>query len=347
MGILKAMMPMTYIRDVLLVQTNIAMQSADPGCVSLTMNEYLKWLGYWQFMSLHSDLPRDDFWRTYVIEGEPTFNIGQYGIGLKRFKFIHQHLSITTLPTVNDDSMSEFDTYLEAFHSNMTTNFTPGDIVVIDESMMIWTNPYTCSYWKVVGRKPNPYGQEYHDAADGLSKIIFSLELARSQPASCAGVTYKSKMAATVMRICERGRLLDSSRIIVADSAFGSFELSEALHSRNTYSILAIKAKAYWPKFTNGGLYVSRVETMNPGSVVAKIGSKRSNPNYRFMIAGEQNIAKYIDHQTISYHCSNVSIPSQLSKTSNQTVYSLPQAHCKESATRFIENLGLQETKSQ
>ena len=88
------------------------------------------------------------------------------------------------------------------------------------------------------------------------------------------------------MRLCDLACLFQTYRIIVGDSAFGSFELSVALWSAGLYSVLCIKAKRYWPKWTNGKTFIEDIMKRSVGDVLAKIGTSKLVPKYRFVLAG-------------------------------------------------------------
>jgi Transposase IS4 len=49
---------------------------------------------------------------------------------------------------------------VDAWNDNMRNNFTPGWVNCLDESMMVWTNQWTCPGFMFVPRKPHPFGNE-------------------------------------------------------------------------------------------------------------------------------------------------------------------------------------------
>mmetsp|Transcript_27068 Transcript_27068/g.62251 ORF Transcript_27068/g.62251 Transcript_27068/m.62251 type:complete len:105 (+) Transcript_27068:506-820(+) len=75
------------------------------------------------------------------------------------------------------DRFWEIRQMVEEWNSNMKLNFRPGWVTCLDESMMIWTNKWTCPGWMFVLRKPNPFGNKWHTICCGLSSILFSVLL--------------------------------------------------------------------------------------------------------------------------------------------------------------------------
>ena len=170
----------------------------------LVFPEFCQWLGIWLFASLHPGRERRDFWRKNHKEGDPAFDLGKHGMSYKRFEVIRRHLTISEAPTgprLDEDPMSEFSDYLKAWHQNMREVYKPSYLVCVDESMLKWLTRWTIPFWMFVSRKPNPFGQEYHDLADGLTKIIFSIELfSKLAPvAVCAKNVYRAGQLSVLM----------------------------------------------------------------------------------------------------------------------------------------------------
>ena len=60
----------------------------------------------------------------------------------------------------------------DKWNANMTKFFEPYWVRLIDERMQEWISKYACPAWMCVGRKPHPFGNERHNIACGLSKIM-------------------------------------------------------------------------------------------------------------------------------------------------------------------------------
>ena len=65
---------------------------------------------------------------------------------------------------------------VEACNSNMSTNFIPGWISLLGESMMILTNNFGPG-WVVLPRKPHPFRNEWHTIFCAMSVVVFFVEL--------------------------------------------------------------------------------------------------------------------------------------------------------------------------
>lgn len=280
--------PMDFVSNIIVPETNKAMaaDSQPNRPPQLTGEEFLKWVGLRLLASLHPGRQLSALWNTDSVRGDPCHNFGQYGMTFRRFKCINRFLQIAPHSASYSSPMNEFTQLLSAWHSNMLTNFTPGDVVCIDESMCTWMNKHSIPHWRMIKRKPHPFGQEWHDAADGESKLIFALQLADKQCPTVDNISYKSKMCGIVMHVCEKSQLFHSNRIIVADSAFGGFELSRALFDHGLYSVLAIKARVYWPKSTHCASYINRVKNESYGTTIGRRGTTLLTSNYRYLIAG-------------------------------------------------------------
>ena len=74
------------------------------------------------------------------------------------------------------DRLSHVRKLVEAWNYNISTNFTPGWISCLDESMMIWTNNFG-PVWVVLPRKTHPFGKEWHTICCAMSVVVFFVEL--------------------------------------------------------------------------------------------------------------------------------------------------------------------------
>jgi hypothetical protein len=52
---------------------------------------------------------------------------------------------------------------------------------VLDESMSVWTNMWTCPGWMFVPWKPHPMGNKYHSICCGVSGIMYAIELVQGK----------------------------------------------------------------------------------------------------------------------------------------------------------------------
>ena len=58
----------------------------------------------------------------------------------------------------------------------MYTDFIPGWISCLDESMIIWKNKFG-PVWVVLPRKPHPFGNEWHIICCAKSVMVFLVDL--------------------------------------------------------------------------------------------------------------------------------------------------------------------------
>ena len=80
-------------------------------------------------------------------------------------------------PPVYVDQFWEVRQLIDPLNVNMAHNFSPSWISAIDESMSKWVSEYTCPGFMSVPRKPQPFGNEYHDAGCADSDIIWQVDL--------------------------------------------------------------------------------------------------------------------------------------------------------------------------
>ena len=66
---------------------------------------------------------------------------------------------------------------IKEWNDNMAAVFYAAWVVCLDESMSIWHNRWTCLGWVFCPRKPHPFGNEYHTACCGLTRILFSIKM--------------------------------------------------------------------------------------------------------------------------------------------------------------------------
>ena len=83
----------------------------------------------------------------------------------KRFDAITAALSFTNVnkPTYMD-KFWEVHQMVSEWNKNMAEAFSPGWILLLDESMSIWHSHWTCPGWAFFPWKPYPFGNEYHTA---------------------------------------------------------------------------------------------------------------------------------------------------------------------------------------
>jgi hypothetical protein len=137
----------------------------------------------------------------------------------------------------------------------------PGYLNCTDECMMEFMNRYAPG-WQYVERKPKPYGNVFHAAACGLSRIIFSLELmeGRDRPTWMDPPEFENlfntnkfnttKVGGLMLRMAKP--LFNSGAVLVHDSGFQSVYAMKELKERGVFASCLMKKKAYFARFTDG-----------------------------------------------------------------------------------------------
>ena len=90
---------------------------------------------------------------------------------------------ILTRPKYTDEDPSHYVDRLfhvwklvEAWNYNMSTNFIPGLISCLEESMMIWSNNVGPSCI-VIPKKTHPFGNEWRTICCTMSVVVYFFEL--------------------------------------------------------------------------------------------------------------------------------------------------------------------------
>ena len=184
---IKFWLPWDFIVNVVIPETNRRIDGT-----FLTEGEFMKYLGLWFLMStVNSGVDKRSFWSsqpTNPFFGAP-FRLNEF-MSYNRFQQIGSALKYTDIqPPTFVDKCHEIRQMLEAFNDLMERIFKPGWVVCLDESMSPWTNQFTCPAFVFCPRKPHPKGNEYHTIADGLSGILFRLEMVegKDEPGELAG----------------------------------------------------------------------------------------------------------------------------------------------------------------
>ena len=96
----------------------------------------------------------------------------------KQFEAILKALAITARqPPAFRDCFWEVQEIIEAWNAKMMEQFTPSWVSCLDESIITWTNKYSCPGWMFVPQKPWPFGNEYHMVCCSLSGNLWQMEL--------------------------------------------------------------------------------------------------------------------------------------------------------------------------
>jgi hypothetical protein len=164
--------PVKYLKEVLIPETNKGLD------VSLDMQEFIKWVGCWLYMSCWNGVSsRRDWWSV----AEPSMDKGapfrfHHVMSRKRFDDILSNLRYTNVEVPYEDGFLHMRQLEEFFNDNMAENFFPAWINVLDESMMEWFNKWAPGFM-CVGRKPHPFGNERHTISCALTTILWRAQI--------------------------------------------------------------------------------------------------------------------------------------------------------------------------
>ena len=133
----------------------------------------------------------------------------------------------------------------DAFNDHMKAYFNAAWAVCLDESMVKWLNEFSPG-WMAVGRKPSPFGNEYHTMACAVLHVIFWIEIVEGkdrppQLGPALHVDPHGKLCALVLRAAEC--IKGSNRVIGMDSGFGVLSTLPELRKRGLHGTVVLKKK--------------------------------------------------------------------------------------------------------
>jgi hypothetical protein len=109
---------------------------------------------------------------------------------------------------------------IDAWNDNMARSFHPSWVVIVEESMSVWTNEHTCPGFMFVPRKPWPFGNEYHSACCGMSGIIFQVEIVegKDRPHKLGGREYNELGKTVGLLLWITKPIWNTGKVIILDS---------------------------------------------------------------------------------------------------------------------------------
>jgi hypothetical protein len=241
-----------------------------------TVGEANVWRGLWRWMSLNPQYARKDFWdiskRRIAYQWDPP--PFRDHMSRDRFNQLTQCFTLQSArPPHYRDKFFEIRRMQEAFNDHMKLIFSPAWAVCLDESMSKWLNEYAPG-WMAVGRKPRPFGNEYHTMACAQSHILFWMEIVEGkdrppQLGPLQHVEQHGKLCGLVLRAAEG--IKGTNRVIGMDSGFGVLAALPELRKRGLHCTIVMKKKKYWPKGLPGDkiLDALRMEEVGTTQVLA------------------------------------------------------------------------------
>ena len=223
-GIFLHFPPLEYWDTVIIPATNLA----DPG-LHLTRDELLCWVALRLLMATQKVGDVRDWFsfkkKPCLATGVPVhLNTIMSG---NRFFRIGKALSFS-MPDANDhagrpDRFREQRPMQEAWNKNMERSYTPGEKVVVDESVMRWLTQRTCPGWMCLPRKPWQFGGESHTIADKDNCVIFGMEYSEGKDRPTGATRefereYGQGVVSMLLRLCKS--IFSTARTVHLDSGF-------------------------------------------------------------------------------------------------------------------------------
>jgi hypothetical protein len=239
--------------DTIVEGTNVILQRK--GKPKTSKGEFLKYIG----IRLASVLERRrGAVRTWFKEGNVEGSVHQHGAYFKRFgmtatRFQALNDCMRLRPPAgvgadNEDPWYEIRSFINAFNERRKKAVTPGQTLVVDESMSAFraraSGEYSVNgmpHLVKIARKPEGVGAEFKSLADPYTGIILFLEIQEGKDAMRAKDWCRElgAGAACTMRMTRSWH--GSGRTIIGDSWFGSFKCALALAGVGLFSIMMVK----------------------------------------------------------------------------------------------------------
>jgi hypothetical protein len=162
----------------------------------------------------------------------------------------------------------------EAFNDHMKKCFSAAWAVCLDESMVKWLNEFSPG-WMAVGRKPSPFGNEYHTMACAVLHVIFWIEIVEGkdrppQLGPLLHVEAHGKLCGLVLRAAES--IKGSNRVIGMDSGFGVLATLPELRKRGLHGTVVLKKKKFWAKGLPGDDILEALRMADVGTTKVLVG---------------------------------------------------------------------------
>ena len=201
--------------------------------------KFYKFLACLMFMQAYPQHNRQTYWLDKILA--PLFSTI---MSFTDFDIIARSLTLVDPSTLDkSDPFGEIRSWMESMNMHFKLAYESGGLLTGDESMSKQTQVGVPGY-KVIIRKPNSRGHEFHTVADAISKILMHCELYEGKEAEKKkkyGVENSKYQAhtGTTLRMLEWCR--DAGKVVILDAGFGSWETVNALHDFGIYAIANVK----------------------------------------------------------------------------------------------------------
>ena len=165
-------LPMAYIRDIMIPNTNLHAKRQDPKWKDMDLDEFLHVLGLLLAMEVYEiHGPRRLYWSSNINELFPGMNFEKV-MACKRFERITAFLQLSGAIDADQQVLD----FVAAVNDNFQKSVSPGSFLTLDESMVKSFHHNLKGKIKII-HKPRPTHSEIKNMADGLSNIVLNMEL--------------------------------------------------------------------------------------------------------------------------------------------------------------------------
>lgn len=295
----KKMLPLNYIAEHVIPATNEELQIENQ--FPMNMIEMYLFLALHFVMSLNPAHQQRDFFQKK--ERDLFFTAPYLGhlMSRRRFESILSCFRLRSdIPPVDHrDRFWNIRKLIDAFNENMQHEYMPSWIVCVDESMVVFHNPYAPG-WITIKRKPHPFGNEYHATACAETGILFFIEIVEGSDRPQSGPhsdvpllnETQQKTAALVLRMTKT--LWGSGRVVMLDSGFGGIPTISNLARKGLYGTCVIKKKRYWPAQTEAEQAINDLYGRPVGTVRVRKGSVAGVDFHLSAMADTKHTAIYL-----------------------------------------------------
>ena len=144
----------------------------------------------------------------------------------------------------------------------MSTNFIPGWISCLDESMMIWKNNFGPD-WLFLLRKPHPFGNNWHTICCAMSVVVFFVELVERKDQT----TKIGKPELEADYVATGGDDDVYEKVTIWYSLFCVLKGLVGMLAHVVYGKTVIQKEKYWPKYFRGDAIYSFFQDKEVGDV--------------------------------------------------------------------------------
>ena len=141
----------------------------------------------------------------------------------------------------------------EAWKQNMAQQFFPSCINILDESMMEWFNKWSPGFM-CVGRKPHPFGNEWHTICCALTSIIRRAHIVEDKDRRTElrkkRLEELGKTVGLMLQMCDP--IFSTGNCVVIESGFCVSKGITDLLEVGVYAAALTKKRKYWPKVVPG-----------------------------------------------------------------------------------------------